>query len=136
MKRALGLALVLTTALSLSACNTPQDANAARGAVIGGTTGALIGGLASGRPAGALAGGAIGAASGAILGAASTPPPPRVAYLPPPGYPVDAYPIDAYPPPTGCLSAGSGRRPGPGVRAMGHGCLWRARLPASCWLLN
>ncbi len=73
-------ALTLASALALSGCNTPQDANAARGAVIGGTSGALIGGLASGRPGGALIGGAIGAASGAVLGAASTP-----RRLPPPG---------------------------------------------------
>lgn len=73
MKKATLTAAVLASALAVSGCNTPQDANAARGAVIGGTSGALIGGLATGRPGGALVGGAIGAASGAILGAASTP---------------------------------------------------------------
>ncbi len=80
MKRSVVVAAALVSALALSGCNTPQDANAARGAVIGGTSGALIGGLASGRAGGALIGGAIGAASGAILGAAATPRP-----LPPPG---------------------------------------------------
>ncbi len=79
MMRAVATVAVLAAALGLSGCNTPQDANAARGAVIGGTSGALIGGLASGRAGGALAGGAIGAATGAILGAAATPGP-----LPPP----------------------------------------------------
>ena len=80
MNKAVLTAAALASALAVSGCNTPQDANAARGAVIGGTSGALIGGLASGRPGGALVGGAIGAASGAILGAAATPRP-----LPPPG---------------------------------------------------
>lgn len=79
MMRGMVAALAVVSALGLSGCNTPQDANAARGAVVGGTTGALIGGLASGRPGGALVGGAIGAASGAILGAAATPPPPYYA---------------------------------------------------------
>ena len=101
MKTSLGLAAVLASTLALAGCNTPQDANAARGAVIGGTTGALIGGLASGRPGGALIGGAIGAASGAVLGAASTPPRPRYAYLPPgpgpgPGVPCARWGYDAY----------------------------------------
>lgn len=80
MMRAVAMTAALASALAVSGCNTPQDANAARGAVIGGTSGALIGGLATGRPGGALLGGAIGAASGAILGAAATPRP-----LPPPG---------------------------------------------------
>lgn len=76
MVRAVVTAAALVSALAVSGCNTPQDANAARGAVIGGTSGALIGGLATGRPGGALVGGALGAASGAILGAAATPPRP------------------------------------------------------------
>jgi hypothetical protein len=80
MNRAVKPVAVLAAVISLSGCNTPQDYNAANGAVIGGTTGALIGGLASGRVGGALVGGAIGAASGAVLGAAATPRP-----LPPPG---------------------------------------------------
>ena len=83
MKKAVLTAAALASALAVYGCNTPQDANAARGAVIGGTSGALIGGLATGRPAGALVGGAIGAASGAVLGAASTP---RPLPPPPPGY--------------------------------------------------
>ena len=97
MIKAVGLAAALASALALSGCNTPQDANAARGAVIGGTTGALIGGLATGRAGGALAGGAIGAASGAILGAASTPrlPPPGI-YPPGPGPACARWGYDAY----------------------------------------
>ncbi len=85
MKKAVLTAAALASAMAVSGCNTPQDANAARGAVIGGTSGALIGGLASGRPGGALVGGAIGAASGAILGAAATPRPlpPRPGFGPP-----------------------------------------------------
>lgn len=75
MRKVVFAAAAIGLASAVSGCNTPQDANAARGAVIGGTSGALIGGLASGRPGGALVGGAIGAASGAILGAAATPRP-------------------------------------------------------------
>ena len=86
MFRVLGFGAALASTLMLGGCNTPQEANAARGAVIGGSSGALIGGLASGRPGGALIGGAIGAASGAVLGAAATSPRPRVAYLPPDPY--------------------------------------------------
>ncbi len=83
MKNAV-VAAALVSSMALAGCSTPQDYNAGRGAVIGGTTGALIGGLATGRPGGALAGAAIGAGSGAILGAAATPRP-----LPPP--PVEGY---------------------------------------------
>ena len=75
MKKAVVAAAAMLSALTLAGCSTPEDYNAGRGAVIGGTTGALIGGLATGRPAGALAGAAIGAGSGAILGAAATPRP-------------------------------------------------------------
>ncbi len=77
----------MASALLLSGCYTPQQQNAANGAVLGGATGALIGGLASGRAGGALAGGAIGAATGAIVGSAATPRPapgPVVYGAPPP----------------------------------------------------
>ena len=72
-------AMMMGLALAGCAAQTPEEYNAGRGALIGGTTGALIGGLATGRPVGALAGAAIGAGSGAVLGAAATPRP-----LPPP----------------------------------------------------
>ncbi len=88
MKTSAAVGAALLSALALAGCSTPQDYNAARGAVIGGSTGAIIGGLATGRPAGALAGAAIGAGSGAVLGAAATPrrfaPPPIEGYEPPP----------------------------------------------------
>ena len=95
MTKAVMAAAAMLSGLALAGCaaQTPEEYNAGRGALIGGTTGALIGGLATGRPAGALAGAAIGAGSGAILGAASTPRP-----LPPP-------PIE---------EAGPGYGPGPG----------------------
>lgn len=110
MKRMTWAGAAVAAALGLAGCNTPQDYNAGRGAVIGGTTGALIGGLATGKVGGALAGGAIGAAGGAILGAASTPPAGRLPPPPPPppgvvagppgappcarwGYDMDGYPV-------------------------------------------
>ncbi len=76
---AVGAAMLSALSLAGCAARTPEEYNAGRGAIIGGTTGALIGGLATGRPLGALAGAAIGAGSGAVLGAAATPRP-----LPPP----------------------------------------------------
>lgn len=103
MKKAFLAAGALASALALSGCYTPQQQNAANGAVLGGATGALIGGLASGRAGGALAGGALGAATGAILGSASTPPPPRVyepvptVYVaPPPPPPCARFSYDPY----------------------------------------
>jgi hypothetical protein len=87
----------LAAALTLAGCYTPQQQNAANGAVLGGATGALIGGLASGRAGGALAGGALGAATGAIIGGAATPKPP-VVYAAPPPAPV-VYPAPPPPPP-------------------------------------
>jgi hypothetical protein len=85
------------------AARTHQEANAQRGAVVGGATGAAVGGLAGGSLGSALAGGLLGAAAGGLIGAASTPPPP-----PPPG----AVP---YPPDEGCyVRTRSGRmRPVP-----------------------
>ncbi len=76
MKRMLVLSLALAGAVSLSACQTPQQSNALVGGALGGGTGALIGSAVSGGSAGgALAGAAIGAASGAMIGAAATPQP-------------------------------------------------------------
>lgn len=72
------------------AARTHQEANAQRGAVIGGATGAAIGGITGGSPGSALAGGLLGAAAGGLLGAASTPPPP-----PPPRY-IEAEPEPCY----------------------------------------
>ncbi len=93
---AVGAAMLSALSLAGCAAQTPEQYNAGRGALIGGTTGALIGGLATGRPGGALAGAAIGAGSGALLGAAATPRP-----LPPP--PVEAY---GEPPPRACARWG------------------------------
>src|ERR1700734_2866528 len=75
MNRLIPLAAALAMAASLAGCQTPEQQNAANGAVLGGLAGALIGGAATGHAGGALAGGAIGAATGATIGAASTPPP-------------------------------------------------------------
>jgi hypothetical protein len=76
MKKLMILYLAIAAALPIAGCETPQQQNAANGAVLGGVAGALIGGAATGRPGGALAGAAIGAASGAVIGSASTPPGP------------------------------------------------------------
>lgn len=59
-------------ALSLGACNTPED-RALGGAGLGALTGAAIGAAATGRASGALAGAAIGGAGGAIVGASTAP---------------------------------------------------------------
>ena len=113
MRKAVVAAAAMVSALTLAGCSTPEDYNAGRGAVIGGTTGALIGGLATGRPAGALAGAAIGAGSGAILGAAATP-------RPLPVEPYDA--AEPYGPGPGPYAAGPGPYAGgPGPYAGGPG---------------
>jgi len=83
MKRLMLLSFAVA-GLALAGCETPQQQNAANGAVLGGLTGALIGGAATDRPGGALAGAAIGAATGAIIGSAATPPGPGYAPPPPP----------------------------------------------------
>jgi hypothetical protein len=76
MKKMLALSLALAAALSVSACQTPQQQNALVGGALGAGTGALIGSAVSGGSAGgALAGAAIGAGSGALIGAAATPQP-------------------------------------------------------------
>ena len=82
--------MALAGAMSVSACQTPQQQNALFGGTLGAGTGALIGSAASGGSAGgALAGAAIGAGTGALLGAAATPQPsyyggPNYAGGPPP----------------------------------------------------
>ncbi|HTZ68049.1 MAG TPA: hypothetical protein VMB83_11380 [Roseiarcus sp.] len=85
MRRILALSIVLAAAVSVSACETPQQQNALFGGALGAGTGALIGSAASGGSAGgALAGAAIGAGTGALIGSAATP----SGYYggPPPGY--------------------------------------------------
>jgi hypothetical protein len=85
MKKVLALSLAFAAAVSVSACETPQQQNALMGGALGAGTGALIGSAVSGGSAGgALAGAAIGAGSGALIGSAATPapgyyggPPPR-----------------------------------------------------------
>ena len=72
MKKLVAAALAGTLALSLGACNTPED-RALGGAALGAGLGAAVGGLASGRAGGALAGAAIGGAGGAIAGASTAP---------------------------------------------------------------
>ena len=74
MRRILALSAALAAALSVSACETPQQQNALVGGALGAGTGALIGSAVSGGSAGgALAGAAIGAGSGALIGSAATP---------------------------------------------------------------
>ena len=76
MKKMLALSLALAAAVSVSACQTPQQQNALAGGALGGGAGALVGSAVThGSAGGALAGAAIGAGSGAMIGAASTPPP-------------------------------------------------------------
>jgi hypothetical protein len=74
MKKILALSLALAAAISVSACQTPQQQNALVGGALGAGTGALIGSAVGGGGAGAaLAGAAIGAGTGAMIGAAATP---------------------------------------------------------------
>jgi hypothetical protein len=76
MKKVLALSLAFAAAVSVSACETPQQQNALMGGALGAGTGALIGSAVSGGSAGgALAGAAIGAGSGALIGSAATPGP-------------------------------------------------------------
>jgi osmotically inducible lipoprotein OsmB len=72
MKKLTAAALATIAALSLGACNTPED-RALGGAGLGALTGAAIGAAATGRAGGALAGAAIGGAGGAIVGASTAP---------------------------------------------------------------
>ncbi|HME83874.1 MAG TPA: hypothetical protein VKG91_04825 [Roseiarcus sp.] len=76
MRTMLALSLALAAAVSVSACQTPQQQNALAGGALGAGTGALIGSAVSGGNAGStIAGAAIGAGTGALIGAAATPPP-------------------------------------------------------------
>jgi uncharacterized protein YcfJ len=76
MKKMLAVSLAFTAAVSLSACQTPQQNNALMGGALGGGAGALIGSAVTGGSAGGtLAGAALGAASGAMIGSAATPQP-------------------------------------------------------------
>jgi hypothetical protein len=87
MKTTLALSLAFAAAVSVSACETPQQQNALFGGALGAGTGALIGSAASGGSAGgALAGAAIGAGTGALIGSASTPPGGYYGGPPPGGY--------------------------------------------------
>ena len=82
MKRLLPLSFALLAAVSLAACETPQQTNALAGGALGAGAGALVGSAVShGSAGGALAGAAIGAGTGALIGSAATPagPPPPVA---------------------------------------------------------
>ena len=76
MRTMLALSLALAAAVSVSACQTPQQQNALAGGALGAGTGALIGSAVSGGNAGStIAGAALGAGTGALIGAAATPPP-------------------------------------------------------------
>ena len=78
MKRIVGLVAALVGAMSVSACQTPQQQTGTlAGGAIGAGSGALIGSAVSGGSAGgAIAGGVIGAGTGALIGNAVTAPPP------------------------------------------------------------
>jgi uncharacterized protein YcfJ len=70
------IALALAAAMSVSACQTPQQQTGTlAGGAIGAGAGALIGSAVSGGSAGgAIAGGVIGAGTGALIGNAVTRP--------------------------------------------------------------
>ena len=76
--RHLAVALAFVAAVSMSACQTPQQQTGTlAGGAVGAGTGALIGSAVSGGSAGgAIAGGVIGAGTGALIGNAVTAPPP------------------------------------------------------------
>ena len=74
-KKVITLALALTGAMAVSACQTSQQTGTLAGGAIGAGTGALIGSAVSGGSAGgAIAGGVIGAGTGALIGNAVTRP--------------------------------------------------------------
>ena len=80
MKRILALSLAVAAAVTVSACETPQQQNALVGGALGAGNGALIGSAVSGGSAGgAIAGGLIGAGTGALVGNAATAPSGRCA---------------------------------------------------------
>ena len=68
MKKFAPIALVLISAMSLTACTTTQKT--VTGAAIGGGAGALVGGAVGGY-GGAVVGGAGGAVAGAVIGSKS-----------------------------------------------------------------
>src|SRR3984885_14777294 len=76
MNKTLTLALGLAGALSLSACQTPQQQTGTlAGGAIGAGGGALIGSaLTHGSAGGAIAGGLLGAGAGALIRNAATAP--------------------------------------------------------------
>ena len=93
----MALSSAAAAAVSVSACQTPQQQNALFGGALGAGTGALIGAAASGGSAGgALAGAAIGAGTGALFGAAATPPPAYYGYYGGPALPPYYAPPQAY----------------------------------------
>jgi hypothetical protein len=101
MRRILAVSSVAAAAVSVSACQTPQQQNAFFGGALGAGTGALIGSAVSGSAGGALAGAAIGAGTGALLGAAAPPPAYYGGLALPPYYapPLAYYGLPAGPPP-------------------------------------
>jgi hypothetical protein len=78
MKRIFAIGLALAGALSMSACQTPQQQTGTlAGGAIGAGGGALIGSaLTHGSAGGAIAGGLLGAGTGALVGNAVTAPQP------------------------------------------------------------
>jgi hypothetical protein len=81
MRKILALMLALGAAVSVSACQTPQQQTGTlAGGAIGAGTGALVGSaLSHGSAGGAIAGGVIGAGTGALVGNAVTQPSGRCA---------------------------------------------------------
>ncbi len=76
MNKIITVSLALAAAVSVSACQTPQQTNALAGGALGAGAGALVGSAVSGGSAGgALAGAALGAGTGALIGSAATPQP-------------------------------------------------------------
>ena len=76
MKTFTALSLALAAAVSVSACQTPQQTNALAGGAIGAGAGGLIGSAVThGSAGGAIAGAALGAGTGALIGSAATPQP-------------------------------------------------------------
>lgn len=68
MKKFAPIAVVLVSAMSLTACTTTEKT--VTGAAVGGVTGAVVGGAVGGY-GGAVVGGGVGAATGAVVGSRS-----------------------------------------------------------------
>lgn len=68
MKKFAPIALVLVSALSITACTTTQKT--VTGAAVGGVAGAVVGGAVAGTP-GAVVGAAVGGGTGAVIGSKS-----------------------------------------------------------------